>query len=99
MFAGMVPLGTALPLTFFTTDASGTPATPSVGPAYRVYGPTGLMQNGTGTPTNFDSVTGLYRASITPSVADGYEKGRTYFISVTYTCTVAKGEVFSFTVT
>lgn len=99
-YHGTVELGETINLTFYTTNASGSPAAPSVGPTYNAYGPTeDVMPNGSGTATNFASTVGLYRISLTPSATDGYERGQSYDVAVTYTATIPKGEIHRFTVT
>jgi hypothetical protein len=47
-FLGFVPLGTPLTAAVVTRDGSSTPRDASPAPAFRVYGPAGLMANGTG---------------------------------------------------
>ncbi len=53
-------------------------------PTFRVFGSSGLMTNGTGTATAFDSPTstGLYKVSFSASTANGYERGQHYTIRV-----------------
>ena len=49
MYLGLVQLGNALTSCVVTRNTSNTPVDGASAPAYRVYGPTGLMTNGTGT--------------------------------------------------
>lgn len=48
---GFVALNATLPIVAVLRDATRQPANPSAAPGFRVYGPAGLMTNGTGTLT------------------------------------------------
>lgn len=97
-YCGQVQLGNTKRITFFATNASDTPSTPSVGPTYIVYSPLGEAIL-TGSATNFASTTGLYRIPVECTETNGFEAGEEYLVVVSYTATVPKGEVYSFEVT
>jgi hypothetical protein len=48
-FLGFTPLNTNLPAEFLIRDNNNVPQDPAVLPTFRIYGPSGLMTNGTGT--------------------------------------------------
>lgn len=54
MYLGMVQLGSALTSSVLFRNASDTPTDGASAPTYRVYGPSGLMTNGTGTLSSKD---------------------------------------------
>lgn len=80
MFIGIIPLDGTLPATALTRNTSGVPTAPAAAPTYRVYGPAGLLSGQTGSTSQLDSQTGLYRASLSLTGANGYESGQTYCV-------------------
>lgn len=54
-FFGLVPIGTALGGTIVTRNGSNVPTDAAALPTYRVYGPSGIMQSGTGSLSLKDS--------------------------------------------
>jgi hypothetical protein len=48
-YLGLVSLSTALRASFVTRDGSNTPKDATIAPGFRIYGPSGVMNNGTGT--------------------------------------------------
>src|SRR6516165_9341912 len=56
-FLGFVPLGLSITGSVCTKDTNGQPANPVAPPTYRIYGPTGVMLNGTGSMFAEDSGT------------------------------------------
>lgn len=71
---------------FTTRNDSGSPADADALPTFRIYGEGGLMTNGTGSASLFDSsnTDGLYKVSKTILQADGYERGKSYVVRVLY---------------
>lgn len=55
MFQGFVQLESTIPLVLSVSNSSGTPVNSDALPTYRVYGPGGLMANGTGNVAYLDS--------------------------------------------
>jgi hypothetical protein len=85
MFAGFVGLGATLVGAFLVKNSQESPVHADSPPTFKVYGPGGLMQHGTGIATKLDSDPGLYQYSITADPSNGYEVGTCYkvFISAT----------------
>jgi hypothetical protein len=82
MFFGFFTLEATLLALMQSVNSSGTPVAADAAPTFRIYGPSGLMNNGTGTTSAFDSgnVTGMYQASKVVGAADGYARATTYTI-------------------
>jgi hypothetical protein len=55
MFVGFVALGGTITVSMLEKNSSGAPVNADSLPSYRVYGPAGLMQNGTGAVAFKDS--------------------------------------------
>ena len=83
MFAGFIALGATLNGIFITKNASETPVASDQMAVFKVYGPSGLMQNGTGIAQKLGSDTGLYQYSITADPSNGYEVGTLYRVFIT----------------
>ena len=100
MFVGFVVLGAALVGSFLVKNSQETPVNADSAPTFKVYGPAGLMQYGTGIATKLDTDSGLYQYSITADPSNGYEVGVCYkvYISATVNST-AVGYEQSFIVT
>lgn len=67
--------------------ANRAPAAPTGTPTYRVYGPGNtLMTGGTGNLSQVDAgnLTGAYGYSITCSAVNGYERGQSYNVVMSY---------------
>lgn len=68
-YLGIVQLGTQLSSSHITKNAAGTPKFADAAPAYRIYGPLGIMANGTGSLQPLDpspaggAITGATNAS------------------------------------
>lgn len=62
MFAGFVNLGTSIQL-LTQTQSNNSPAVPDAIPTYRVYGPAGVISNGTVTLLETGSITGVTNAN------------------------------------
>lgn len=84
-FFGYVTLGATLKGDVVTRNASRVPTNVDANATYRIYGPNGLMTNGTGTATvrNSGSVTGATNAS--PIVITSASHGLTTGTRVTIT--------------
>jgi hypothetical protein len=99
MYLGFVALEADIIVPALTKDTLGQPATPAALPTYRVYGPTGLMNNGTGSLALTDAaVTGLYSVNLPVNASNGYSTGQTYVVLIL--CQVAGnawGEIHTFT--
>lgn len=105
MYLGLVQLGSALTTCVVTRNTSNTPIDPAAAPAYRIYGPGGLMTNGTGTLLSKDpsssggTITGATNASpivITVSAAHNLTTGTRVTIASVGGNTAANGD---FTIT
>ncbi len=98
-YLGLVELGGTLYFDVLTRSGD-TPLNASSAPAFRVYGPSGLMTNGTGSTTakNTGSVTGATNASpiVITSASHGLTTGTRVTISGVLGNTAANG---TFTVT
>jgi hypothetical protein len=95
MFAGFVNLGATLNGAFLVKNSQESPVSADSPPTFKVYGPSGIMQNGTGIATVLDSSqTGLYAYTITADPSNGYEVGTSYkvFINATVTGTAVAYE-------
>ena len=53
-YLGLVQLGTQLSSSHITKNAAGTPKFADAAPTYRIYGPLGVMANGTGSLSKLD---------------------------------------------
>lgn len=82
MFAGFVALGATLNGIFLVKNASETPVAADSPPIFKVYGPGGLMQNGTGIAAKLGTDTGVYSYSITADPSNGYEVGTSYRVFI-----------------
>ena len=82
-FLGFVAIDASIKATIMTKNSSGVPVDATAGPTYRVYGPTGIMANGTGSMSAKDSgtVTGATNAS--PIVITSANHGLTTGMRVT----------------
>ena len=100
MFKGFVTLGSSFPFTFLTRTTGNNPLNSASLPTYRVYGPSGLMQNGTGSASFKDtgSITGATNASpiVITSTAHGLQTGNIVTITGVGGNTAANG---TFTIT
>jgi hypothetical protein len=86
MFAGFVALGATLVGAFFVKNSQESPVNADAAPIFKVYGPNGLMQNGTGIATVLDSsLSGSYQYMIAADPANGYEVGTCYHVFITAT--------------
>ena len=86
MFAGFVTLGAVMNGAFVVKNSQESPVNADSLPVFKVYGPSGLMQNGTGIATVLDSSqTGLYAYAITADPSNGYEVGQSYKVYITAT--------------
>jgi hypothetical protein len=74
MFAGFVGLGDTLGGAFLVKNAQESPQAPDSPPTFKVYGPGGLMQHGTGIASKLDTDTGLYQYQITADPSNGYSQ-------------------------
>ena len=100
-FLGFFALGGTLSGLFQATGSNGLPAAADALPTFRIYGPGGLMSNGTGTCSAFDAsnVTGLYKFTVPLNGGDGYARGGTYTVRVLATVSAAaQVGMFSFVV-
>jgi hypothetical protein len=76
MFAGFVALGSILVEAFLVRNSQESPVNADALPTFRIYGPGGLMQHGTGMATLLDSnLPGSYQYAITADPGNGYEVG------------------------
>jgi hypothetical protein len=100
MFLGFVEIESAIPIVTLAKNVNA-PVALDAAPAFRVYGPAGLMANGTGTLPIYDAaVTGLYGAAFTPSAVNGFARGQTYTVLIRGTISSAQwGDVSTFVVT
>lgn len=100
-FIGFVALGDVIEGLVQSRNGSNVPTAADGSVAFRVYGPDGLMTNGTGTGSLKDSGnrTGLYKVQVTASSGNGYESGQNYQISVNWAVSSsAKAATLTFTV-
>lgn len=85
-FAGFVSVGsTAIRVLVLFTDSSETPTNASALPTYRVYGPSGVMQNGTGTTSFAETGTITNATNANPIVITSAAHGLTTGTRVTIT--------------
>jgi hypothetical protein len=101
MFLGFFDLESDLLGLWQALNNSNVPTAATGTPTYRIYGPEGLMNNGTGNCSAFDSgnVTGVYQFTTTLAEADGYARGVTYTVRTQGTVSgSAKAGMFTFTV-
>ena len=85
MFAGFVGLGETLRGIFLTKNANETPVNADSLPIFKVYGPGGLMSNGTLIASKLDSDNGLYQYAIAADPSNGYEVGTCYRVFIAAT--------------
>ena len=86
MFAGFVALGDTLAGAFLVKHSQESPVNADSLPTFRVYGPGGLMQHGTGIARVLDSgLTGSYQYAITADPGNGYEVGTCYHVFINAT--------------
>ena len=97
-YLGMAPI--EQPTTLGVLARSGAaPVALDAPPTYRIYGPAGVMQNGTGTASPVAGATGMYQVAFTPQAANGFLPGLTY--SILWAGTIsggAWGDLSTFTV-
>lgn len=86
MFLGYFNLGDTLKGLVQARDASNVPTVADALPTFRIYSASGIMSNGTGTTTAFDSgtVTGVYQLSKVLNQSDNYTRGQLYQVRVAY---------------
>ena len=99
MFVGFVGLGEAFRGIFLTKNANETPVNPDANPIFKVYGPGGLMSNGTLIASKLDSDDGLYQYAIKADPSNGCELGtcyRVFIIATVQGTTVAYEQSFIF---
>jgi hypothetical protein len=83
-FAGFVALGDPFLGAFVTKNSSETPTNvDSSLPIFKVYGPSGLMQGGTGIASKLGDDDGVYQLSVTTDPSNGYESGAKYDVLIT----------------
>ena len=86
MFSGFVSTGsTAIRVLVLTTDGSLTPTNSTAVPTYRVYGPTGIMANGTGSTSFAETGTITNATNATPIVITSAAHGLSTGTRVTIT--------------
>lgn len=94
-YLGFVPLGSPLTSKVLMRNASLTPFDPTGSPSFRVYGPAGLMQNGTGslTPPANAAITGATNATpiVITSSGHGLNTGTRVTIASVVGNTAANG--------
>jgi hypothetical protein len=82
MFAGFITLGGTLTGAFLVKNSQESPVNADSSPTFKVYGPDGLMQHGTGIATKLDSDDGLYQYVVTADPSNGYEVGTCYKVFI-----------------
>ena len=85
MFAGFIALGATLNGIFNTKNTSESPTASDSLAIFKIYGPDGLMQNGTGIASKLGDDTGVYQYAITADPSNGYEVGVSYRVFITAT--------------
>lgn len=85
MFAGFVTLGNNIVVTVLTKNTSNTPTNAASLPVFRVYGPTALMTNGTGTTSFKDTASVTGATNVSPIVITSNGHGLTTGTRVTIT--------------
>lgn len=85
MFAGFVALDGTFKGIFIVKNSSETPVNADSLPIFKVYGPGGLMQNGTLIASKLDTDAGLYEYSISIDPSNGYEVGTAYRVFIVAT--------------
>lgn len=85
MFAGFVNLNDTLNGLFLVKNSSESPVNADSPPTFKVYGPSGLMQNGTGIATKLGSDSGVYQYGFLIDPSNGYEVGTSYKVFITAT--------------
>ncbi len=99
-YLGFVAMEGSIPVPALTKDTNGQPAPPVVAPTYRVYGPAGLMNNGTGSlaPMNTGNITAASNVNpiVITSNGHGLTSGTRLTVSGVLGNTAANG---SFTIT
>lgn len=97
----LVELGSTFYFWVQTESSSGVVTAPdsSVAPAYKVYqgGSNAAMAMGNMSGP-VDSNTGFYKGSFAASSGNGFERGGTYVIRITYTITSTRHQEITFTV-
>lgn len=83
MFAGFLGLGDTFVGAFLVKNSQESPQNPDQPPTFKVYGPGGLMQHGTGIAAKLDGDPGLYQYSIAADPSNGYETGVCYRVFLT----------------
>ncbi len=83
MFIGFVNLNAILNGSLIVKNSQESPVAADSLPTFRVYGPSGLMQYGTGIATVLDATqTGLYAFQISIDPGNGYEVGTSYKVFI-----------------
>lgn len=80
---GFVALGDTLPIVAVMRDSQRQPANPSATPGFRVYGPGGLMSNGTGNLSQAETGSVIGATNATPIVIQSTGHGLTTGTRVT----------------
>lgn len=83
MFSGFTSLAQAIAIPILVRNSSGVPVDPDGLPTFRVYGPAGLMANGTGTSTKADTGTITAATNASPIVVTSAAHGLTTGTQVT----------------
>lgn len=99
-FLGLVQLGTQLASSQLTKNSAGTPKFADASPTFRIYGPVGIMSNGTGSLVPKDpsatggGITGATNATpiVITSTAHGLSTGTRVTISGVFGNTAANGD-------
>jgi hypothetical protein len=84
MFARFVGLAETFRGIFLTKNANETPVNPDANPIFKVYGPGGLMSNGTLIASKLDLDAG-HQYSVAADPSNGDEVGTCYRVFVTAT--------------
>jgi hypothetical protein len=84
-YLGLVALESAIPIPALTKNTSGVPTNPTSAPTYRIYGPSGLMQNGTGSLSQKDTGTITNATNASPIVITEANHGLTTGTEITVT--------------
>ena len=85
MFAGFVGLSETLGGAFIVKNSQESPVNADASPTFKVYGPGGLMQGGTGIASKLDADAGLYQFAIAADPSNGYEVGTSYRVFINAT--------------
>ena len=85
MYFGLTELAGNQPIWVITSTDGVTPVAPTAAPTYRVYQEGSSTVLVTGTMTGpVDTQTGLYRASIAVTAANGFARGLSYIVQMAY---------------